>query len=64
MPPLQLLAETGGAPQVPSVCPCAIVHTPPQQSGPCEHTSPFWMQKDDAIEQWPFAQSCEQHSEF
>jgi len=63
-PPLQKLAPAGGAPQVPSVAPVAIVQTPPQQSGPCEQVSPFWMQNEDAIEQWPEAQSCEQHSEL
>jgi hypothetical protein len=63
-PPLQKLAPAGGAPQVPSVAPAAIVQTPPQQSGPCEQVSPLWMQKEDAIEQWPEAQSFEQHSEL
>jgi hypothetical protein len=63
-PPLQKDAPAGGAPQVPSVAPAAIVQTPPQQSGPCEQVSPFWMQNDEAIEQWPDVQSCEQHSEL
>ena len=54
-PPLQKDAPAGGAPQVPSVAPAAIVQTPPQQSGPCEQVSPFWMQNDEAIEQWPDA---------
>jgi hypothetical protein len=64
MPPLQKLAPAGGAPQVPSVDPCAIVHTPPQQSGPCVQVSPLWMQNDDAIEHWPAAHSWEQQSEL
>ena len=64
-PPLQNDAPAGGAPQVPSVAPAAIVQTPPQQSGPCAQVSPPWMQNDEAIEQWPVAsQSCEQHSEL
>jgi hypothetical protein len=63
-PPLQKLAPAGGAPHVPRVAPVAIVQTPPQQSGPREQASPFWMQNDEAIEQWPDAHSCEQHSEL
>jgi hypothetical protein len=60
---LQNEAPAGGAPQVPSVAPAAIVQTPPQQSGPCEQASPSWMQNDDAIEQCPVAsQSFEQQS--
>jgi hypothetical protein len=42
--------------------PDAIVQTPPQQSGPCVHASPFWMQNDEAMEQVPDAQRVEQHS--
>jgi hypothetical protein len=64
MPPLQYVAPAGGAPHVPSVLPEAMVQTPPQQSGPWVHVSPFWMQKDDAMEQWPPWQSCEQQSAF
>jgi hypothetical protein len=61
-PPLQKLEPAGTAPQVPIVMPLAIVHTPPQQSGPWVHASPFWMQNDEAMEQVPDAQSDEQHS--
>jgi hypothetical protein len=64
LPPLQLLAPAGGAPHVPRVCPCGIVQTPPQQSGPFAHTSPSCVQNDDAIEQCPETQSCEQQSPF
>jgi hypothetical protein len=63
MPPLQKLAPAGGAPHVPSDWPWAMVQTPPQQSGPCVHVSPSWMQNDDAMEHRPPVQSCEQHSE-
>jgi hypothetical protein len=60
---LQKLAPAGGAPHVPTVCPEAIVHTPPQQSAAWLQTSPFWMQNDDAIEQRPPVHRCEQQSD-
>jgi hypothetical protein len=41
-----------------------MVHTPPQQSGPDEHASPSCVQNDEASEQVPPAQSCEQQSVF
>src|SRR5450432_1342558 len=63
-PPLQKVAPAGGAPHTPRVWPAEIVHTPPQQSAAWAHTSSFWMQNEDAIEQRPLAQSCEQHSEL
>jgi hypothetical protein len=63
-PPLQKVAPAGGAPQTPRVPPAEIVHTPPQQSAACAHTSSSWTQNDDAIEQCPPVQSCEQHSEL
>jgi hypothetical protein len=59
---LQNVAPAGGAPHVPIVWPEAIVHTPPQQAELFVQASPFWMQKDDAVEQRPDAQSFEQHS--
>jgi hypothetical protein len=61
-PPLQKLGPGGGAPQVPSVAPDALVQTPPQQSVASEQTSPFWMQNDDPILHVPPEQSLEQHS--
>jgi hypothetical protein len=54
----------GGAPHVPIVWPWATVHTPPQQSGPDVHASPSCVQNDEANEQRPPAQSCEQQSVF
>ena len=47
---------------MPIVWPEAIVHTPPQQAELSVQASRFWMQKDDATEQRPDAQSFEQHS--
>jgi hypothetical protein len=41
-----------------------MVHTPPQQSGPNVHASPSCVQNDEASEQRPPLQSCEQHCEF
>jgi hypothetical protein len=58
------VAPLGGEPHVPTVWPCATVHTPPQQSGPDVHASPSWVQNDEANEQCPLAQSCEQQSVF
>jgi hypothetical protein len=55
--------EGAVAPQVPRVCPAAIVQVPVQQSDDEAHASPPWPQKDDG---WhaPFVQRPEQHWAF
>jgi hypothetical protein len=64
IPPLQKLGPGGGEPHVPSICPAATVHTPPQHWGPAEHESPFCAQNDEALEHRPPAHNCEQQLEF
>jgi hypothetical protein len=62
--PLQSDAPAGGMPQVPLSAPAALLHAPPQQSVAFTHTSPFWMQYDEARAQMPPVQRPEQHSVF
>ncbi len=61
-PPLQKVAPAGGAPQVPSVAPDAMLQMPPQHCVPVVQTSLFWTQYEELSEQWPAAQSWEQQS--
>jgi hypothetical protein len=60
-PSLQYVEPPGGAEQVPNVLPAAMLQMPPQQSPGLEHTSPGWMQNDDASAQVFPLQSLEQH---
>lgn len=61
-PSEQYVGADGGAAQLPSVFPAAIVHVPEQQSPFREQTSFVWMQKDEPSWQCPLVQRCEQHS--
>src|SRR4051812_34098541 len=57
----QLAAPPGTGPQVPSVAPAVLLHTPLQHSVPAAHTSPICSQNEEA---WHFPpwQRREQHS--
>ncbi|HYQ46232.1 MAG TPA: hypothetical protein VER11_29890, partial [Polyangiaceae bacterium] len=61
--PLQKVEPEGGAWQVPTEAPLAIVHCPEQQSGSFVQMSPVWMHQETANWQVPFEQVFEQHSE-
>jgi hypothetical protein len=60
--PLQRVLPGAGTLHVPSVAPAAMLQIPPQQSPPCTHASPVWMQYDPPSAQCPsLPQRCEQH---
>lgn len=63
-PSVQNVGAVGGAAQVPSVLPCAIVQVPEQHCDPAVQTSLVWTQNDEPSWQRPLEQSPEQQSAF